>query len=167
MSRQTPGSGSKGIKKIFATSLTETSAIDLEGVNTIRRDGNKTYKWVKYNNGAAVAAVAGNVVYAYALAGDAVSGGYENGEVTMDLTDGLFGAGILQAIIADGSFGWIQIRGPATMTTAALAGADGQALTMIGATTDGTLDLSALVTDAVCAFLTDATAKKIACMFPM
>ena len=168
MSQQTPGTGSKGIKKIFATALTETSTIDLEGVNTIRRDGNKTYKWVKYNNGAGdVASVAGNIAYYYGVSGDAVTGGYENGVVTMDLTDATMGAGVFQAIIADASFGWIQIRGPATMTTAALAGSDGNALTHTGATTDGTLDVSAAVTDAVVAFATDISAKKIACVFPI
>lgn len=155
-----------GVKKVFRTKLTDTSTVDLEGVNTLRWEGNKCYKWVKYNYGAgSVAAVAGNVVYSYALGGDGVSQGYENGEVTMDLTDGLIGMGILQAIIAHGSYGWIQVKGPATVTTALTAGADGNSLTAIG-TTDGTLDVSALVTDAVTAFATDISAKMIVCDFP-
>jgi hypothetical protein len=166
MSQQTPGTSAKGIKKIFATSLTETSTIDLEGVGAIRREGQKAYKWVKYNAGAgSVAAVAGNVVYYYGVSGDAVTGGYENSEVTMDLTDAYMGAGVLQAVIANGSYGWVQVRGPATLTTALTAGADGNALTHVGAT-DGTLDVSALVTDAIVAFATDISAKKIVCMFP-
>ena len=155
-----------GVKKIFRTKLTDTSTTDLEGVNTLRWEGNKCYKWVKYNYGAgSVAAVAGNVVYSYALSGDGVSAGYENGEVTMDLTDGLIAMGILQAIIAHGSYGWIQVKGPATVTTALTAGADGNSLTAIG-TTDGTLDVSAAVTDAVTAFATDISAKMIVCDFP-
>ena len=167
MSQQTPGTSAKGIKRIFATALTETSTIDLEGVGAIRREGNKTYKWIKYNNGAGdVASVVGDVGYYYGVSGDAVTGGYENSEVTMDLTDGYIGAGVFQSIIADGSFGWIQVRGAATTTTAPKAGADGDALTMIGATTDGTLDVAALVTDAIVAFATDISAKKMICMFP-
>lgn len=126
----------------------------------------KTYKYVKFNNGVGdVASVAGNVAYYYGVSGDAVTGGYENNEVTMDLTDGYMGAGVFQAIIADGGYGWLQVRGAATLTTALTAGADGNALTHVG-TTDGTLDVSALVTDAIVAFATDISAKKIVCMFP-
>lgn len=155
-----------GQKKVFLTPLTATHTTDKEGVGTLRWEGNKCYKYVKYNAGAgSVAAVAGNVVYYYGVGGNASSGGYENSEVTMDLTDGYMGAGVLQAVIADGSYGWIQIRGPATLTTALSAGADGNALTHVG-TTDGTLDVSAAVTDAIVAYATDITAKKIACVFP-
>jgi len=68
--------------------------------------------------------------------------------------------GVFQAVIADGGYGWIQIRGQATLTTALSAGADGNALTAIG-TTDGTLDVSALVTDFICAVAIDASAKTV------
>ena len=63
------------------------------------------------------------------------------------------------------TFGWVQIKGPATLALALTAGADGNALTAPGAT-DGTLDVAALVTDAICAYAADASAKKIVCMFP-
>jgi hypothetical protein len=153
-----------GIKKVFLTKLTETSTTDKEGVGTIRFEGNKVYKWVKFNNGAGnVASVAGNVAYYYGVGGDAADGdGYELSIVTMDRTDAFMTAGVFQAIIADGSYGWIQIKGPATLTTALTAGADGQALTHIGAGADGTLDVSALVTDQVAAIATDISAKLVA-----
>lgn len=124
----------------------------------------KKYKYVQYNSGAgAVAAVAGNVCYYYAPSG--VSAGSEQ-IVTSDLSDSAgLGAGVLQAVIATGGYGWVQIRGKATLTPALSAGADGNALTAVGAT-DGTLDVSALVTDAVVAFAVDASAKIISCMFP-
>lgn len=124
----------------------------------------RKYKYVQYNSGAgAVAAVAGNVAYYYAPSG--VSAGSDQ-VVTSDLSDSAaLGAGVLQAVIANGGYGWIQIRGKATLTTALTGGADGNALTAVGAT-DGTLDVSALVTDAVVAFAVDATAKIIECMFP-
>lgn len=157
---------SAGVGQSFPT---ETSADDVHGVGTHRWVGNKCYKWVRYNDGAGtVAAVAGNVVYYYGVSADAVTGGYENNVVTMDLTDGYLGAGVLQAVIADGEYGWIQIRGPATLTTALSAGADGNPLTHIGAT-DGTLDVVAdgeADTSAICAWATDISAKKIVCMFP-
>jgi hypothetical protein len=45
------------------------------------------------------------------------------------------------------------------------AGADGNALTPVGST-DGTLDVSAAVTDAICAYAVDASAKIVLCNFP-
>ena len=75
------------------------------------------------------------------------------------------GAGIIQSLLTDGTFGWIQISGPATLSIALTAGADGDALTAVGAG-DGTLDVSGLVTDFVCAVADDISAKEIVCMFP-
>lgn len=123
-------------------------------------DGKK-YKYVQYDSGAgAVAAVAGNVCYYY------LASGYNAHKVTSDLSDSVnVGAGVLQAALADGEYGWIQTRGPATLTTALTAGADGNALTPVGST-DGTLDVSAAVTDHVCAIADDISEKEIICMFP-
>ena len=127
--------------------------------------GGKIYKFVKFNNGVGnVAAVAGNVCYYYAVSGTSAG---QTTEVTMDLTDsGGIGAGVFQSVPADGEYCWIQIKGPATITTALTAGADGNALTAVGAGADGTLDVSALVTDAVVAYAIDADAKIIFCDFP-
>lgn len=126
-------------------------------------DGKK-YKYVQYVGGAgSIAAVAGNVAYYYA------AGGTSAGQidiVTSDLSDSAgVGAGVLQAVIPASGYGWVQITGPATLTTALTAGADGNALTAVGAT-DGTLDVSGLVTDAVVAFAIDASAKIVMCRFP-
>lgn len=127
-------------------------------------DDGKVYKFVQYDTGAGpVAAVAGNVCYYYAPGGTSAGA---TTVVTSDLSDSAgLGAGVLQAAPADGEYCWIQIRGPATLTTALTAGADGNALTAVGST-DGTLDVSALVTDAVVAFAVDASAKIVMCMFP-
>lgn len=127
-------------------------------LGTVHRayDG-KQYKYVKFDNGAGnVASVAGN--FAYYLAVSGVSAG-EITTVTMDLSDSAgVGAGVFQAVIADGGYGWIQTKGPATLTTALTAGADGNAMTAVGST-DGTIDVSALVTDFICAVAIDASAK--------
>ncbi len=156
-----------GIKKVFQTRLTDTLTTDKEGVGTLRFEGNKIYKWVKYNDGAGtVSSVAAYVAYYYGVSGDAVTGGYENNVVTMDRTDAYLGAGVFQAAIADGSYGWIQIKGPATLAVALTAGSDGQALTHISAGVDGTLTIAAADTSAIVAFATDISAKKIACDFP-
>lgn len=124
----------------------------------------KVYKFVQYDTGAGpVAAVIGNVCYYYAVGG--VSAGQTN-IVTSDLSDSAgLGAGVLQSAPTDGQYCWIQIRGDATITPALTAGGDGQALTAVGAT-DGTLDVSAAVTDAIVAYAVDASAKIIKCNFP-
>lgn len=151
------------MKKIWATRLTDKSATDKEGIGAIRFEGAKIYKWVKYDTGTgAVAAVAGNVCY---YAGDD-SYTATLSEVTSDLSDSAgIGAGVLQSAPLDGEFCWIQIKGVATITPALTAGADGNALTAVGAT-DGTLDVAALVTDHICAIALDASAKIILCDFP-
>ena len=122
-----------------------------------RTSDGKQYKYVQFNNGVGdVASVAGNFAYYYAVSGASAG---QIDIVTMDVTDsGGVGAGVFQAVIPDGGYGWIQTKGPSTLTTALTAGADGNALTAIG-TTDGTLDVSALVTDFICAVAIDASAK--------
>jgi hypothetical protein len=119
-------------------------------------DGKK-YKFVQYEVGAgAIAAAAGNFCYYYAEGGTSAG---STTVVTSDLSDSAgVGAGVLQSAPADGEYCWIQTWGPATLTTALTAGADGNALTPVGAT-DGTLDVSAAVTDHVCAIAVDASAK--------
>lgn len=130
----------------------------------ITSGGTKKYKYVQYNTAAGtVAAVAGNVAYYYAPGGTSAGA---TTVVTSDLSDSAgVGAGVLQAVIANSSYGWVQISGPATLTTALTAGADGNALTPVGST-DGTLDVSAAVTDAICAHAIDASAKIVMCVFP-
>ena len=126
--------------------------------------GGKIYKFVQYKVAAgSVAAVAGQVAYYYAPSGASAG---STTAVTSDLSDSAgLGAGVLQGAPADGEYCWIQIKGDATITPALTAGADGNALTAVGAT-DGTLDVSALVTDAIVAFAIDASAKIIKCDFP-
>ena len=117
----------------------------------------KKYKLYKFNNGVGnVAAVAGNFAYIYAVSGASAG---ETTEVTMDLTDTAgIGAGVFQSVPADGEYCWLQITGHATLTTALTAGSDGNALTPVGSS-DGTVDVSALVTDHICAIAVDASAK--------
>lgn len=147
---------------INVTAVDTTPAFTLGSLG--RTDDGKLYKYVQYDTGAGnVAAVAGNVAYYYAPSG--ASAGATT-VVTSDLSDSAgLGAGVLQAVLADGEYGWIQVAGTATITPALTAGADGNALTAVGAT-DGTLDVSAAVTDAVVAYAVDASAKIIMCAFP-
>ena len=151
---------------IIGLSVTQVDATAIFKLGTVAGDiggygPQKNYKYVQYEAGtAAVAGVAGEVAYYYGAGGTATN------IVTSDLSDSKnIGAGVLQAVMADGTYGWVQISGPATLTIALSAGADGNALTPVGAA-DGTLDVSAAVTDAVCAYADDISEKKIMCAFP-
>ena len=131
------------------------SVIDSGGVT-------KIYKYVQYDPGSgSVAAVSGQVAYYYTL------DGHKNNQVTSDLSDSVeIGAGVLNSAPTDGQYCWIQIAGPATLSIALTAGADGDPLTPTGSS-DGTLDVSAAATDNVCAIAGDISDKEIICTFPM
>ncbi len=126
--------------------------------------GGKKYKYVLHNSGAgSVVAVAGNVAYYYAPSG--ASAGATT-TVTSDLSDSAgLGAGVWQYAVTNGYYGWVQVTGAATLNLALTAGADGNALTPVGSS-DGALDVSALVTDSICAYAVDASAKIVMCAFP-
>ena len=150
----------ESMKKVFVTKLTDTSTTDLEGIGVLRFEGAKVYKWVSYNAGTGtVVAVAGNTVVYH---GDDAVVANSACDVTMDYTDGVIVAGVLQAIIADGSYGWIQIKGIAILTTALTAGADGDQLTSVGAA-DGTLDVvvTGAINGNIAAYDIDISAKEV------
>jgi len=147
---------------IDVTSVSDTAEFLLGQHGAVVGSPTKLYKYVQYDTGSAgAAAVAGEVAYYYTL------DGYKNNQVTSDLSDSVeIGAGVLQAVMTDGQFGWVQISGPATLTIALTAGADGDPLTPTGSA-DGTLDVSADVTDNVCAIAGDISDKEIICTFPL
>jgi len=93
-----------GLKKIFATSLTEVSTTDKEGVGCLRPEGPNLYKYVKYNEGAGSVASGAGKPCGYK--------GNSDTEVTCDVSDATGGfAGICMAAIPNGGYGWIQIYG--------------------------------------------------------
>ena len=150
------------IMGILLTNIDTTAQFTLGEIGQTS-DG-KVFKYIKYENGAAaVAGVAGEVAYYATVAvGDATGT-----IVTSDLSDSdEVGAGVLQAALTDGAFGWVQVGGLATLTIALTAGVDGDALTPTGAG-DGTLDVNiatAANTD-ICARAFDASAMIIMCDF--
>lgn len=124
----------------------------------------KTYKYIKYEAAtAAVAGVAGEVAYYATVAvGDATAT-----IVTSDLSDSdAVGAGVLQASLTDGAYGWVQVTGLATLSIALTAGSDGDPLTPTGAG-DGTLDvaITTIANTDNCARAIDASANIIMCDF--
>lgn len=150
---------------IDVTEVSTTATHLVGSLGQTNSDTTKTYKYVQFNNGAGdVAAISGDVCYYYAVSGASAG---QTTIVTMDRTDsGGIGAGVFQSVPADLQYCWIQVRGEATLTQALTGGADGNALTAIGAGADGALDVSALVTDYICAVAVDADAKIIFCQFP-
>lgn len=146
----------------FTAAELQTSGAGFSVGDKYFADNGKIYKFVLFDNGTDnIAAVSGNVCYYLATTGA------ELNTVTSDLSSsGNVGAGMFMSAPADGEYCWIQIKGPATLTTALTAGANGNALTAIGAT-DGTLKVSALVTDFICAVAVDAAAKKVILNCPM
>lgn len=143
-------------RKVFITGLDIASDDDLEGVGTIRQVGAKWYKWVKFNEGSGPVAIAAGDVVVYH--GD---DGYDDQEVTGDFSDGDgVAAGVAESAPTNGQFFWIQTKGARTLNTTLTAGADGNALTAVGAG-DKTLDVSAAVTDAIAGVAVDASADKV------
>lgn len=135
-----------------------------------RSKDNKTYKFVKYDDGTgALDLVAGDVVYYVDVTG------YGAHTVTADASDATgqaIGAGVAcAAVTEDGSYFWIQIRGEATLSTALGGSAgDGDPLTAKGAAdkalTKAAESDTAAVYKPVVAFAEDASSKTIICMFP-
>ena len=147
---------------IDVTSVSDTAEFRLGQHGAVIGSPTKLYKYVQYDTGSVgTAAVAGEACYYYTL------DGYKLNQVTSDLSDSIeIGAGILQAVMTDGQFGWIQIKGPATMTIALTAGSDGSNLTPTGSA-DGTLDVTTASTDHICAIAGDISDKEIICTFPL
>ena len=146
---------------IDVTSVSDTAEFRLGQHGAVIGSPTKLYKYVQYDTGSVgTSAVAGEACYYYTL------DGYKLNQVSSDLSDSVeIGAGILQAVMTDGQFGWIQIKGAATMTIALTAGADGDPLTATGAA-DGTLDVSSAATDINVAIAGDISDKEIICDFP-
>lgn len=152
-----------GVPSSWAGAVTRVDSAQKYPLGQHRYEKGRWYKYVKFNNGVGnVASVAFDVALYYLL------DGYKNNEVTMDLTDiGIGGAGVFQAIIPDGEFGWIQIKGAATLTSALVDVTDSAPQTPTGAG-DGTLDIN-IATAAnthICAWSGDVSDKEIMCDFP-
>ena len=101
-----------GNARVFQNRLTDTSLKDVVGVGTLRWEGNKCYKWVKYDDGASVDIVVGDVLVYKAIS-------YDLNIVTADLTDAdtvPLPAGLAMGTVqVDATYMWIQIKGFATL----------------------------------------------------
>jgi hypothetical protein len=140
------------------------------GQHAYTRDG-KVYKYVQYSDGTANLDLAvGDVVY---YVDDT---GYGASQVTADVSDATgqeLGAGVAQAAVTDDlSYIWVQIKGPATVsTTIGGSAGDGDPLTCVGAADKALTQAAESDTGAVykpvVAFAVDASALEIICDFPL
>ena len=152
-----------GINTANTRLSTETPEFALGTLGRVNGSEN-IYKYIKYNPGSTpVTAVAGNMTFYYAAAG--VSDGTDT-TVTCFATDSqALGAGVLMAAIPNNGYGWIQVTGVATLTTALTSGAAGNAL--CGGAANSTLKVCALVTDFQCAVCLHAVNKQVLLTCPL
>ena len=163
-------------KEVYRTALDETwsDAADGDPIGDLRWEGNKCYKCVQFNNGAGdIASIAGYAASYYAVSGSSsATTGYLSNIVTMDRTDthggaGGIGAGIFQAVMADGDFGWVQIKGQALLiSTAFPSGSDGDAMTMVDGAGDGFIVTANADSEPIIGFADDASLFQLICDFP-
>lgn len=117
----------KGIKKVFVTGLTDIMTTDVEGVGTIRFEGNQVYKWMEIKNTTAtVAGAAGDPVCYEA------EDGHTNHRAVLDITDAdavpsMAGCicGTITGTAGTSYYGWVRIKGSTTLTVAIAASVDG------------------------------------------
>lgn len=130
------------VAQSWKSALTDLDSTPQELLGSIRESDNKTYKYVKFSGTTAL--VAGQFV-CYVVSDETCT--------TVDSANSVLGAGVALASNATTGtpyYGWIQIRGVATLNSALTAGAAGNALTPIGSSA-GKLDVSAAVTDGISA----------------
>jgi len=136
-----------GIKKVFASKLTEVTTTAKEPLGTIRFEGNKVYKYVMIKNTTATVAGAAGDPVCYAKASD---NGYRDHWVVLDLSDAdavvlpIFAGvlcGTVVGTLATAYYGWVQIKGHAIVLTAITSGVVGDGV--ITTTTDKTLAVEA------------------------
>lgn len=146
------------LKQVFVTALTEVDnqAYDVPG--DIRAENGNFYKYVKFTGTTTVAA------------GDVMC--YVSTDTTQTTVDGAntaFGAGVAMAAVASGTvqYGWVQIKGTATLSTA-FAGtspAVGDSMTTNGASAPA-VTVAAAILNQVVGYIANVAGKIMSCDFP-
>ena len=118
-----------GKKQLFTTSLTDTGVTDLEGLGTLRWEGNKLYKWVQYTTGKNnLPAVVGQVPTYWdkslterdGYKNSIVSNDRENNDITLynryQNTLNMIAAGVMISVPNNMEYCWIQLSGYAELS---------------------------------------------------
>jgi hypothetical protein len=94
----------KGFKTVFQTALTDQNVADIEGVGTLRQEGDKWYRWVKFED--AVTAAGVPVTYDFDAGEDMHEAVYT--PVTANL---YHFAGLSMCAVTEDYYAWIMIEG--------------------------------------------------------
>ncbi len=146
-----------GLKQTFLTRLGDIDTTAKEVLGILRYEGNKVYKYVQILNSVTTAGAVGNGVVYFAATGYAanrVCVRYADGDATMPVMAGVL-AGAPAGVAGTAEYGWIQIKGPATLTTAVTSGVAGQ--TFKATATNDTETITTLVTDNAAGISTNGT----------
>ncbi len=150
-----------GLPGTYLTGLTDTRTTDVEGVGKIRFEGNKVYKWVKYDDGTAnLDIVAGDFLNYLAATG------YGLNTVVADTADAdattPFGAGVAMATVTlTNTYMWIQIKGSATLSLDP-TGPPSDSNAMVPSATDKAVAVAtASDVEHICGHVIDDTAKLV------
>jgi len=144
----------KGQKVVWSGAVTDVHTNQKEVIGSTRFHGMKVYRYYKFDNGSAVAAVSGNIAVFKATTQDIITSDMSTGDTNP------VAAGMFVSVPADAQFCWLQVRGDAVVNLAINSGADGAAC--IPHTTDGMLTI-ATANDVIvsCATASDASAKMV------
>lgn len=141
----------------FTTAITDIDVTPQEYLGAIRFDYNAAYKYVRFTG--TLATAIGDVC-SYVLTDTTMT--------SVDSTTSAIGAGVSPAVhpLGSVSYGWLQIRGVATLSTAYGAGAQGNAVTTVGAANKA-VTVAAAVTNAVVGVIVNVTGPILLyCLFP-
>jgi len=131
-----------GVKTYFLTSLTDVKTTDVEGVGTLRFEGDKVYKWVKFTYENSVAAAAGNLAY------------YDDTDCTTVTADKSASVGVVAGVfMADSStnntYMWIQVAGVAEGVNCDDSTVNAAGIVLTASSTDGRAEAKDAATDQV------------------
>jgi len=151
------------MQRVFVTPVDQIDTDAKQVLGTLRWEGNKCYKYVEILNTTATVAGASGDPVAYGAAT-----GYGSNIVVIDLSDAdasfALPAGTLNGTVTGTAgtpyYGWVQIKGEATVnTTIGGSAADGDLLEL--AATDKTVQKRTVVDNNIFGYAEDASAKTV------
>ena len=146
-----------GFKTTYITKLTDVDTTDKEGVGTLRWEGGKCYKYVKFVDASDTAVVGDGLGY--------VADAYPENTVCADITDmdaQCIPAGVaVAAITATNSWAWIQIKGLVVVAAAFNGTTPAQGDTLFLLTTDKTFTVDPTVNTRAAGILSHVANKEM------
>lgn len=139
-----------GLKKIFVSALTDVKNTNVDGVGTLRFEGNSIYKFVQFSGTTAIAA--GDPVY-YVLT-DKTLGTVDDAHTALPAGIAVSSIGTLGTQTA--LYGWIQLSGIGTLSNTP-SGTLAVGSPLAGSTNNGTLAVATTFGSQVVGYSVDGT----------